>query len=88
MKSGLNIKIIVINCKEWNNMFGKKKDYLFDIGDTIEIHLNEGGFDNYITGIYESMDSFGVFITTDKIPYFIPLHRIVYFKKIGKKGRK
>ena len=68
--------------------FNKKKDYLFDIGDTIEIHLNEGGFDTFIKGIYESMDSFGVFVTTDNMPYFIPLHRIVYFKLVSKKMKK
>ena len=66
-------------------MFKKKKDYIFDIGDTIEIHLNEGGFDNYITGIYEDMNSLGVVITNDNVPYFIPIHRIVYFKKLIKR---
>ncbi len=69
-------------------MFGRKKDYLFDVGDTIEIHLNEGGFDNYIKGVYRSMDGLGIFITTDDSPYFVPLHRVVYFKKINKEVKK
>ncbi len=62
-----------------------KKKYLFQDGDTIEIHINQNGFDNFFLGKLEGMDQTGIFIRNDHGHFFIPIHQVLYFKKVDEK---
>ena len=57
------------------------KKYILDQNDTIEVHLNENGFDLTFIGQFQSMDQNGILIDTKEEAFFIPLQRVLYVRK-------
>ena len=58
-----------------------RKKYILEENDTVEIHLNENGFDLTFTGHFKTMDQNGILIDTKEEAYFIPMQRVLYMKK-------
>ena len=59
----------------------RKKTYLFQIGDKVEVHLNEEGFDYFFEGALKSWDNMGMAVENNDSFVFIPHHRILYLSK-------
>ena len=58
-----------------------RKKYILNEDDTVEIHLNENGFDLLFVGQLKSMNQDGILIDTKEEAFFIPLQRVLYMKK-------
>ena len=58
-----------------------RKKYILNEEDTVEIHLNENGFDLLFVGQLKSMNQDGILIDTKEEAFFIPLQRVLYMKK-------
>lgn len=58
----------------------KQKKYLFEIGDEVEVHFNESGFDIFLKGKVKSFED-GVTLQYNDSLYFTPSSRILYFSK-------
>ena len=59
----------------------RKKRPIFQMGDKVEIHLNEEGFDYFFSGELTSWDGFGMAIEDKENFVFIPHNRILYLSK-------
>ena len=58
-----------------------RKNYILNENDTVEVHLNENGFDLLFVGQFKFMNPDGILIDTKEEAFFIPLQRVLYMKK-------
>ena len=58
-----------------------RKNYILNENDTVEVHLNENGFDLLFVGQFKFMNQDGILIDTKEELFFIPLQRVLYMKK-------
>ena len=59
----------------------RKKTYVFQRGDKVEVHLNEEGFDYFFEGTLKSWDNMGMAVENNDSFVFIPHYRILYLSK-------